>query len=109
MDDCIFCKIGRGEIPSKSVHEDDNVLAFLDIHPKAPGHTLVIPKKHYRWFTDMPQDEWQTLMGTAQSIAQKLKGEYNADFIRLGAVGTDVPHVHVHLLPQKIHETEPKI
>jgi histidine triad (HIT) family protein len=109
MDNCIFCKIASGEIPSKKNYEDDMVIGFLDIHPKAEGHTLLIPKKHYRWFTDMPQDEWQALMGSAQIVAKQIKDEYQADFVRLGAVGTDVPHVHIHLIPQKMHETEPKI
>lgn len=112
MDDCIFCKIGSHEIPKKPEdikYEDDNVIAFLDIHPKAPGHTILIPKAHYRWFIDMPQSEWVELMAAAQTTAKNLKDEYAADFVRLGIVGTDVPHVHVHLMPQKIHETEPKI
>ena len=109
MDDCIFCKIIKGEIPAKKNYEDDMAVGFLDIHPKSPGHTLLIPKNHHRWFVDMPQAEWQGLMQAAQTLSQQLKAEYEADFVRLGIVGTDVPHVHVHLLPQQMHETEPKI
>ena len=112
MDDCIFCKIGTHEIPKKPEdikYEDDNFIAFLDIHPKAAGHTILIPKAHSCWFVDMPQAEWSGLMTTAQTISKNIKTEYEADFVRLGIVGTDVPHVHVHLIPQKIHETEPKI
>jgi histidine triad (HIT) family protein len=109
MNDCIFCRIISGDIPSKKVYEDDQVLAFLDIHPKAPGHTMLIPKKHYRWFIDMPENEWASLMQAAQTVSKKLKNEYGADFIRLGVVGTDMPHVHVHLIPQQMHEVEPKI
>lgn len=109
MDNCIFCKIGRGEIPADKVYEDDTVVAFLDIHPKAPGHTLLIPREHHRWFIDMPDSLSDDVFRAAKRVAQKLKEEYDADFVRLGIVGTDVPHVHVHLIPQKIHETEPKI
>jgi histidine triad (HIT) family protein len=109
MDNCIFCKIGRGEISSDKVYEDDTVVAFLDIHPKAPGHTLLIPKAHHRWFIDMPDDLSDAVFRAAKRVAKELKQKYDADFVRLGIVGTDVPHVHVHLIPQKIHETEPKI
>ena len=56
MENCIFCKIVRGEIPSQKVYEDSDFLAFLDIHPKGTGHTLLIPKQHYPWFTDVPED-----------------------------------------------------
>ncbi len=54
MKDCIFCKIVRGEIPCHKIYEDDGFLAFLDINPQSPGHTQVIPKKHYRWVWDLP-------------------------------------------------------
>jgi diadenosine tetraphosphate (Ap4A) HIT family hydrolase len=54
MKDCIFCKIISGEIPSHKVYEDENFLAFLDIHPQSPGHIQVIPKKHFRWVWDLP-------------------------------------------------------
>ena len=54
--DCVFCKIVNKEIHANIVYEDDNFLAFLDIHPQSPGHTLVIPKKHYRWVWDVPID-----------------------------------------------------
>ena len=54
MENCVFCKIVQGKIPSHKVYEDDNFLAFLDIDPRAPGHVQVIPKKHYRWVWDVP-------------------------------------------------------
>lgn len=112
MDDCIFCKISSHEIPKKPEEiklEDDNFMAFLDIHPKSPGHTILIPKAHYRWFIDMPDDASDGLFRTAKKVAQKLKKEYNADFVRLGIVGTDVPHVHIHLIPQNIKDAGPEI
>jgi histidine triad (HIT) family protein len=103
MENCIFCKIAGKEIPSQITFEDENSVAFLDIHPKAPGHTLLIPKEHHQWFTDLPYDLSQKLFHNAQKLSQKLKEEYGADYVRLGIVGTDVPHVHIHLIPLKFN------
>lgn len=109
MENCIFCKIGAGTVPAQKVYEDDMVVAFLDIHPKAPGHTLLIPKSHHRWFYDMPDDIAADLFKSAKTVALKLKTDYQADFVRLGIVGTDVPHVHIHLIPQNIKDEGPEI
>jgi histidine triad (HIT) family protein len=102
MTDCIFCKIVKGEIPSNKVFEDDEFLAFLDIHPKALGHTLLIPKSHYPWFTDVPEDLSDKLFRNAHKISKDLKEKYQADYVRLGIVGTDVAHTHIHLIPLKL-------
>jgi histidine triad (HIT) family protein len=102
MNDCIFCKIARKEVPANIVFEDDHTIAFLDIDPKAPGHTLLIPKDHYRWFIDMPDELSGRVFRSAKDFAKKLKSDYNSDYIRLGIVGTDVPHVHIHLIPLKL-------
>lgn len=104
MENCIFCKIAIGEIPANKVYEDDTVIAFLDISPKAPGHTLLIPKAHYPWFQDLPDDIYNTLFRAAKKIAQDIKIQNNADYVRLGIVGTDVPHTHIHLVPQKLSD-----
>jgi histidine triad (HIT) family protein len=109
MDDCIFCKIARGEVPSSKVYEDDKVVAFLDIHPKAPGHTLVIPKEHYRWFTDLPDALSDDLFRAAKKVAKDLKEKHDADFVRLSIVGTDVPHVHMHLIPLSMKDAGPGV
>ncbi len=109
MPDCIFCKIAKGEIPSQKVYEDDQVFAFLDIHPKAPGHTLLVPKEHHRWFYEMPDELNAKVFTAAKHIAQQLKSEHGADYVRLGIVGTDVPHVHVHLIPQHFATNETEI
>ncbi|MEI6864360.1 MAG: HIT domain-containing protein [Candidatus Adlerbacteria bacterium] len=102
MSDCIFCKIIAGEIPSNKTYEDDNFVAFLDIHPQAPGHTLLIPKEHHQWFYDVPDELSDQLFRQAKTLAKKLKNEYNADYVRLSIVGIDVPHVHLHLIPQNL-------
>src|SRR3989338_1996337 len=101
MPDCIFCKIAKGEVPSTKVYEDDKVVAFYDIHPKVPGHTLLIPKPHFEWFYDLPDDVSDDLFRTAKKLALDLKQKHGADFVRLNIVGTDIPHVHLHLLPQR--------
>lgn len=100
--DCIFCKIAAHTIPSTVVYEDDAVFAFADIHPVAPGHTLLIPKEHYEWFYEVPEHISNTWFETAKQLAQKLKSENGADYVRLSIVGKDVPHAHMHLIPQKL-------
>jgi histidine triad (HIT) family protein len=109
MENCIFCKIAGGEIPAEKIYEDKATIAFPDIHPKVAGHTLLIPKTHHQWFQDMPDAESDALFRAAKKVAQKLKKDYKADYIRVGIVGTDVPHVHVHLFPQKIADKNPII
>ena len=104
MENCIFCKIASGEIPSKKVYEDDQVFAFLDIHPKAPGHTLLIPKAHYQWFDELPDDLSDHLFRTAKVLARELKRKDGTDYVHLSIVGKDVPHVHIHLIPRKLSE-----
>lgn len=99
MEDCIFCKIVAGQIPSNKVYEDDQVLAFLDIHPKGPGHTLLIPKAHYRWFEEMPDDVYDHVFRSAKKLSLEMKAK-GADHVQLGIVGKDVPHVHIHLIPR---------
>lgn len=106
---CIFCKIAKQEIPAKKVYEDDRLFAFFDINPKAEGHTLLIPKDHHRWFIDLPDELADELFRGAKKVAKQLKEDYKADFVRLGIVGVDVPHVHIHLIPQKLSDHGPEI
>lgn len=103
---CIFCKIVQKVIPAEIIFEDEVSIAFLDIHPKAPGHALLIPKDHYQWFIDTPDELSAKLFRNAKNIAKDLKEKYSADYIRLGIVGTDVPHVHIHLIPQKVGQNK---
>ena len=106
MDNCIFCKIIAGEIPSEKIYEDEFSVAFLDIHPKAPGHALLVPKAHYQWFQDMPDEISDPLFRAAKVVANMQKEKAGADYVRLGIVGTDVPHVHLHLVPQQLSDTK---
>jgi len=96
---CIFCKIVAGDIPSYNVYEDDDVLAFLDIHPVSKGHTLVIPKFHEDHLDDLPFEIYQKLEDAAYVVTKLLK--QNLEPIRIGraVIGIDVPHAHVNLIP----------
>jgi histidine triad (HIT) family protein len=99
MENCIFCKIVRGEITSVKIWEDDKYLAFLDISPLHPGHTLVLPKKHTDYVFDLKDDEYQELMLKVKELAIKLKSKLKAEKIGMLVEGLAVPHVHVHLIP----------
>ncbi len=98
MEDCIFCKIAKGEIPSYKVYEDENFFAFLDINPKNKGHTLVIPKQHYRWIWDIPNiDECYKVVGkVANAIRKSMRTEWVVSLV----IGEDVSHAHVWLIPR---------
>ena len=104
MENCIFCKIAAGKIPAQKTFEDDSFVAFLDIHPRAAGHTLLIPKQHYPWVFDMPEDLYGKLFQTAKILVPVLKETYKADYVQLGIVGKDVPHAHVHLIPRTLSD-----
>jgi histidine triad (HIT) family protein len=104
-EDCIFCSIVAGEIPSRTVYEDEEVLAFLDATPLARGHTLVIPKDHHQTLGDLPPDLAETLGGTLTKLAPAIETAVNADastvaFNNGEAAGQEVPHVHGHVIPR---------
>lgn len=98
--DCIFCKIVAGEIPSYKVYEDDKIIAFLDINPVKPGHILIIPKDHYDMMIDTPDELISYVFIKAKYLMNILKKAMDADFVVLSVVGVDVPHFHVHLTPR---------
>lgn len=97
MENCIFCKIVAGEIPAHKVYEDENFLAFLDINPQSPGHTQVIPKKHYRWVWDHP--DIGKYFAVVQKIAKALQKAFGNEMIWSRAMGDEVFHAHVWLYP----------
>ena len=103
--DCIFCKIVKGEIPCSKVFEDEKFLAFLDIGPVNKGHTLVIPKKHYKNLLDMPEEELKGYMEVIQKVSKAIIKAVNADGINFNmsneeAAGQVVMHAHVHTIPR---------
>ena len=102
----IFAKILRGEMPCHKVYEDDRAFAFLDIMPRAPGHTLVLPKKPARNLLDVDPDDLAHVIKVAQKIAIAAKGVFGADGVTLQqfsepAGGQIVFHLHVHVIPRK--------
>ena len=104
-DDCIFCKIIEGKIPSAKVYEDDDVLAFLDISQTTEGHTLVVPKEHYDNFLATPKDIMHKVMDVAQRIGQAEIMVPGAKGINILSnvnkeAGQSVFHFHVHVIPR---------
>lgn len=99
MQESIFTKIVKGEIPSHKIYEDDLTLAFLDIHPVQSGHTLVIPKKQVEFVWDLDDTDYQAVMATAKKVARRLREVLNVPYIGERIVGIDVPHAHVQLIP----------
>lgn len=99
MDDSIFTKIIRGDIPSHKIYEDDRTLAFLDIHPKQPGHTLVVPKKQVEFVWDLDEEDYRALMATVKKVAERLRTILSRPYVGMLVVGVDVPHAHVHVYP----------
>ena len=98
-ENCLFCRIAAGELPAHKVFEDDHVLAFLDLHPIRPGHTLVIPKAHHVWFEDMPAGLATQVMTCAQQLARGMKQIFKVERVALFYTGIHVPHVHAHVVP----------
>ncbi|HVU59293.1 MAG TPA: HIT domain-containing protein [Candidatus Saccharimonadales bacterium] len=99
MQDSIFTKIIKGEIPAHKVYEDDKVLAFLDIHPVRAGHTLVIPKKQIEFVWDLPDDDYRAVMQAVKAVALRLRAVLGTRYVGERIVGVDVPHAHVQLIP----------
>lgn len=104
MSDCIFCKIVAGDIPSTKVHEDDQVLAFRDLHPQAPTHILIIPKRHIATLNDLQEGD-EALVGRIFLVAKQLAAQeglaeagYRTVFNCNRAGGQEVYHIHLHLL-----------
>ncbi|MEO8739840.1 MAG: histidine triad nucleotide-binding protein [Casimicrobiaceae bacterium] len=103
MDDCIFCKIARAEIPSKKVYEDSEILAFHDIHPQAPVHFMLIPKKHIASLGEASAED-AGLLGRMLALSGRLAREQGSPdgyrtVINTGRIGRqDVMHLHIHVL-----------
>jgi len=97
--DCLFCRIARGELPAHVVHQDDEVMAFLDLHPIRPGHTLVIPRTHHVWFEDIPAPLSLRVMEVSQMLSRRMKGLYGVERVAMFFTGIHVPHAHAHVVP----------
>ena len=99
MQDSLFTKIIKGEIPSHKIYEDEKTLAFLSIYPSVEGHTLVIPKAQVESLWDLSTDDYQALMETTRKVALRLRDVFDVERVGEKVIGLDVPHAHVHLVP----------
>jgi len=95
----VFTKIITGEIPSYKVAENEDFIAFLDINPNAPGHTLCVPKKEVNKIFDLDSETYFDLMDFSREVALALREEITCERIGMSVIGLEVPHVHVHLIP----------
>ena len=99
MQDSLFTKIIKGEIPSHKVYQDDKTLAFLSIYPSVMGHTLVIPKVQVETLWDLSEEDYAAVMKTTQKVALRLREVLGVERVGEKVIGLDVPHAHVHLVP----------
>lgn len=107
MENCIFCKIIKREIPAHVVYEDDSFIAFLDINPQSPGHTQVIPKQHYRWVWDLPgraeaktgEPNISDYFEVVRKVAVAQQKAFDTEWVLSKVVGEDVPHAHIWVYP----------
>ena len=113
MEECIFCKIITGDIPAKKVYEDEKIIAFEDINPQAPTHTLIIPREHIPTLNDLSQEN-KELIGRMFLVASELaaKAGVSEEGYRLvmncnRAAGQEVFHIHLHLLGGRIFTWPP--
>ena len=115
MDDCLFCKIVKGEVPSLKIHENDEFMAFLDIFPNTIGQSLVIPKKHFSSdVSEMPVSEYNNFFSYAREIVELLKKKLGVFKVAMVVEGMGVNHAHIKLYPligvskefQEIHNPE---
>ena len=105
MEECIFCKIANGEIPCNKVYENNKLLAFLDIAPVNKGHTLVIPKEHYKDLLAMPNDVLAELAKVSKKVAKAVMRATGAEGFNVGVnngkvAGQVVMHFHLHIMPR---------
>ena len=105
MDNCVFCRIVKGELPASKVYEDEHTLAIMDIMPRADGHVLVIPKAACRNVFDAPADALKAVALTTQKLARAVKAAFSAEGVTIqqfneAAGGQVVFHLHVHVMPR---------
>ncbi|MBQ6888032.1 MAG: HIT family protein [Lachnospiraceae bacterium] len=104
-DNCIFCKIANGEIPSKTIYEDEKFRVILDLGPAAKGHSLILPKSHYKNLFELPDETASEVLVLAKKLGAQLKDKLNCDGLNVlqnnGEVaGQTVFHFHMHLIPR---------
>lgn len=103
MDDCLFCKIIKGDIPSNVVYEDDLVEVFMDINPTTNGDSLLVPKKHYVTYDELPDDlilHMRDVTKKIEAIDREKLGALGLTLINNNGQGQEIKHFHIHLLPR---------
>ena len=100
VEDCIFCRIAKGEIPCDKIWEDENFFAILDINPYVRGHVIVVPRLHARRVWDSDDDEYVRYMLAVKKVVGFLRRALNTECVQEFIVGAEVAHAHVHLLPR---------
>ena len=105
MEECLFCKIVKGELPSSKLYEDEDTLAFLDLFPVNKGHSLVISKEHYENIFDVPAESLAKISSVMKNVADAVKKGVNADGISIAQsngkdAGQVIPHIHFHVMPR---------
>lgn len=98
-ENCIFCKIIKGEIPCHKVFENKNFLVFLDIKPVDHGHLLIIPKKHFVWMQEADDKTIADIFKLTKKMMLSLKQGLKCDYVKVHVIGNEVPHFHIHLVP----------
>ncbi|MEO8785103.1 MAG: HIT family protein [Candidatus Saccharimonadales bacterium] len=98
MEDSVFTKIIKGQIPCHKLYEDDQTIVFVPLHPVALGHVLAVPKRQVDQFFDLPQADYRALMATVKMMASHMKTVLGTKRVGLKVEGLDVPHAHVHIL-----------
>ena len=95
---CVFCQIAEGKIPCFKVFENEKFLAFLDIKPRNPGHTLIIPKSHFRWVWDVPEigEYFEVVREVSWAIQKAMKTDWIVSLV----LGQEIAHAHVWLIPR---------
>lgn len=102
MEDCIFCKIIKEEIPCAKVYENENSFAFLDIRPVSDGHLLIVPKKHIVWMQEADDQIIAEIFKLTKKLMLALKTGLPCDYVQVSIVGNEVPHFHIHVIPRHI-------
>ena len=105
MDQCLFCRIVSGAIPAAVIRTDASTVAFLDVNPRAPGHTVVVPRAHAETILDLPEEAVGPLFLAVRAVAEDLRRSLTPDGFTIGinhgrAAGQAVDHLHVHVVPR---------
>lgn len=108
MNNCIFCKIIKKEIPCDKIYEDKDFLVFLDIQPVSHGHILIVPKKHTVWMQETDDETISKIFILAKKIMTAIKNGLKCDYVIESVAGNEIPHFHIHLIPRYFNDNLPE-